>query len=109
MDPRTEQFEIEERWSDGAVTLTLRGDLDLEASRNLDDALERARSSGATGITLDLRQLTLLDSSGIRSLMVASLAAEGGVPLRLIRARPDLQRRFTLTDLESRLPFVADA
>jgi anti-anti-sigma factor len=107
MDRARERFAVDEQWVDGSVTLTLHGDLDVSASRTLDRILAGLRERGAASITLDLRDLALMDSSGMRSLLMASLAADrDGGKLELIRARPAVQRRFVVADLEQRLPFV---
>jgi anti-sigma B factor antagonist len=70
--------------ADGGVVVQLRGELDLatapELQRELLGILEQACSS----LTLDLGELTFLDSSGLGALYRARQAADAGsVPLRL--------------------------
>ncbi len=56
----------------GRVRLTLRGELDLGTAGRL----ERALHEHAGPVLLDLRELTFMDSTGIRVLLEASEAAE---------------------------------
>jgi len=49
--------------------LVLAGELDPATAPTLDDAIERALSTGATGLTIDMGGLTFVDSSGLRSLI----------------------------------------
>jgi anti-anti-sigma factor len=68
---------------DGSTpVIVLVGELDPATAPTLDDAVEKALTNGATGLTIDMGGLTFVDSSGLRSLISAHkrLAPE---PLRL--------------------------
>jgi anti-sigma B factor antagonist len=57
--------------SDGRRYLVcLSGPLDLETAGELEKALRHVCHDGAREVTLDLRELTFLDSSGIRAIFV---------------------------------------
>ncbi|HET8950594.1 MAG TPA: STAS domain-containing protein [Solirubrobacteraceae bacterium] len=85
-----------------------RGELDLYSVEDVRAAIA-ARPDECELVVLDLRSLTFFDTSGIR-LVVETLRvlAEDGVRFALVRGRPDVQRLFTLTGLEDRLPFFDD-
>ena len=68
--------------------------------------IERAEASDARQIVLDLRELTFIDSSGVRMIVCADLRSrQDGDRLRLIRGGARVQRVFELTGVLERLPF----
>ena len=69
------QFSMVDRWdADGALRLTLRGELDLTVADQLENRLEQLRAAG-TGVRLDLSELSFIDSSGIRVVIRARIEA----------------------------------
>jgi anti-anti-sigma factor len=60
----------------GVLTLRLSGELDLENAATLDAHLRRAEESDADGIVVDLAELEFIDSSGLKSLLVAARRSE---------------------------------
>lgn len=95
-----------------AQTLALAGELDMANASTLASELEtlEARAGGET-VTIDLRELEFIDSTGIAVLVAAHRRAnaEGGDgQLRFIRSRATgVQRVMDVTGLEKELPFVA--
>ena len=85
-----------------------RGELDLYSVEDVRAAIAE-RPDECELVVLDLRNLTFFDTSGIR-LVVETLRVldADGVRFALVRGRPDVQRLFTLTGLEDRLPFFDD-
>ena len=84
--PRFE-FETGER---GALALvTVRGELDLLATSELEPELERLTGEpGVDVVALDLRELEFLDSSGLRTIVLARDRLEReGRRLVLVRGR----------------------
>lgn len=63
---------IDVREAIGRVSLI--GELDLATVPVLDDHLTRFQGAGITEIILDLRELTLIDSSGVHVILRARLA-----------------------------------
>jgi anti-anti-sigma factor len=64
-------FETRERHDiDGALRLTLLGDLDLTVTQTLSARLEELRATGRR-VRLDLSQLAFIDSSGLQALLLA--------------------------------------
>jgi len=79
-------FDAWEQVAEQTIVVRLRGELDLatapELSRVLDDALGRHRCA----VTLDLTELTFLDSAGILLLVNAHHRAEAQGCLMILRA-----------------------
>ena len=75
---QSQPFEL--RIDEGADTtlITLAGELDLASAPHLDRAFETVRGSGARHVTVDLRGLTFLDSTGVRAFLEADLASRNG-------------------------------
>src|SRR3954451_24704239 len=99
-------FQTEER---GALALVvLAGELDLLAGAQLEPELERlVDEPGVEVVTLDLRALEFLDSSGLRIVIRAAQAlARDGRRLVLVRGTQDVQRLFEITRMTERLEFV---
>jgi anti-anti-sigma factor len=99
-------FESDER---GAVSfVTLRGELDLLSTAELEPELERlADEPGIDVVALDLRELEFLDSSGLRLIVIAERSLrECGRRLVLVRGPQPVQRVFEITRMTERLEFV---
>src|SRR4051812_25535006 len=77
LSPVIDEFEadIEVRGPD--LWVLPKGDLDITATPDLQDALRLALASDATSIVIDLRGIDFLDSTGLRALLEAR-AEEGG-------------------------------
>jgi len=100
------EWETDER---GQVALvTLRGELDLPATAELEPELDRlGEEPGVDVVTLDLRELEFLDSSALRLVVVAARRfEEGGRRLVLGRGGQSVQRVFEITRMTERLEFV---
>jgi anti-anti-sigma factor len=58
-------------------------------------------------LTVDLSQLTFIDSTGVGILLRLSTEAERvGKRLAIVRAQPDVQRVFVIAGLGDALPFT---
>jgi anti-anti-sigma factor len=92
---------------DAGWTLALAGELDMANAATLSAELERAERDAAK-ITIDLRELRFIDSTGIAVLVAAHRRLDGDDDrLRLIRSDADGVRRvLELTGLDRELPFV---
>jgi anti-sigma B factor antagonist len=100
------EFETAER---GTLALVeLRGELDLLGTTELEPELERLADDPAVEVvTLDLRGLDFLDSSGLRLVVLcARRLAESGRRLVLVRGGRAVQRVFEITRMTERLEFV---
>ena len=94
----------------GVVLVTLAGELDLRGASQLDPEIQRiADTPGAPVVALDLRGLEFLDSSGLRSVVLADATLRAaGRSLALVRGPLGVQRVFAVTRMEERLRFVED-
>ncbi len=93
---------------DAGCVLSLTGELDMANAATLAAELERAEGDGATPITVDMRELEFIDSTGIAVLVAAHRRLnDGSERIRLVRSRADGVRRvMDVTGLDRELPFV---
>jgi anti-anti-sigma factor len=93
---------------DGRVVVEVRGELDLATASQLEDAVLPSVRDGRETI-IDLRDLEFMDSTGVRVVVAAHLAAEEhGARLALVRARPGtaVHRVLEISGLEGVLEIV---
>jgi anti-sigma B factor antagonist len=87
-------------------TVVLVGELDLATAPELDAIAERVCSEGARELVLDLRELSFIDSTGLRAILVTRERCEGhGCELFLTPGPPAVERLFDLTGMRSQLRF----
>jgi anti-sigma B factor antagonist len=85
------------------------GDLDLASASLLERALVDALATDPPAIVLDLRDLEFMDSSGLRTVIVAARRAEEDASrFALVPGKAQVMRVFEITRMEERLEFVAD-
>jgi anti-sigma B factor antagonist len=88
------------------ATVAPRGELDMASVGALDQELRRVRESGVRAIVLDLGGLTFMDSSGLHLVVRwTGEAAKDGFMLELEPGPPAVQRIFSLTALDDKLPW----
>jgi anti-sigma B factor antagonist len=98
-------FKIEPREADGALVLALSGELDLAGAPELTEALDAAKASGRP-LTVDLRELEFIDSSGLGALVrFNNAAAAAGFEYIVLPGPPQVHRAFVLSGLDQALPF----
>src|SRR3954447_20287771 len=99
-------FETVQRGS--VAVVTLRGELDLLGSSDLEPELERLLEEDRLDVlALDLRALEFMDSSGLRTIVVArNRLEEDDRRLVLVRGPSAVQRVFEITRMTERLEFV---
>jgi anti-sigma B factor antagonist len=104
-----EPFELQDVVCDGRHTLVVNGELDIASAGELNAMLLEIPRDEATGITLDLRGLTFMDSTGLFMVLFAQeLAARHGYDFSVIPGSAKIQRIFELTALVDVLPFQVD-
>ena len=97
-------FDVSSHREDGALVVVPEGELDI-ATVDLVRAAVGERGPDE-GLVLDLSALDFLDTSGIQLVVEAFRdARDSGFNLRIIRARPQVQRVFEIAGLEKVLPF----
>jgi anti-anti-sigma factor len=98
-------FEVRDVVSAGMHTLVLEGELDMATAAELEAVIVECAESGS-GLTMDLGQLTFMDSSGVRLLLFAQQACQAnGAEFVVIPGPRQVQRVFEVTDLVKHLPF----
>jgi anti-anti-sigma factor len=97
--PNIEPLSIRDTVDAGRHTLALSGELDLGSANELEQAVREVCASGAE-LVLDLREVTFMDSTGLRVLIVAgALCEENGHELRIVPGE-DIQRILEMTGLD---------
>jgi anti-sigma B factor antagonist len=79
-------FELGVQAADGCVTFTPRGELDLATAPEMEEQVLAAVREGGRKVVVDLRELTFMDSTGVRAIVAAhQVAEESGSDLRVVR------------------------
>jgi anti-sigma B factor antagonist len=102
-------LEITEAVEGDTGRLTLVGELDIATVPQLREATDSVLGRGVVRLTIDLRPLSFLDSSGLREFLVLHDRAEReGWTLALVRPREPALSIFQITRAEEHLPFVEE-
>ncbi len=90
-------------------TLVLTGELTRRSAHALETEIEDLCEKGVTGITLDLRQLTYIDSVGVSVIAFrCGLCQRQGYAFSLIPGARFIQRAFEQAGIVEELPFKPD-
>lgn len=90
-------------------TLVLTGELDRASAHALEAEIDRLCDEGVTGITLDLRQLTYIDSIGVAVIAFrCGLCQRRGYEVVLIPGSRFIHRAFEQAGVTDLLPFHED-
>ena len=88
-------------------TIVLRGEMDIANAADVEKELLRVEATDATTIVLDLAELSFIDSTGIRLLLMAdSRSRANGERLVLRRPPEGVLRVLRLAGVEDRLRFT---
>jgi anti-sigma B factor antagonist len=100
----TMKIEIE-RPGEGTVVVHATGRMDADAAPELKQNLREIAKGGTTTVTVDLKDVTFIDSSGL-SALVSGLKAlrEHGGALLLCRPQPQAMKALRLTLLDRVFP-----
>jgi anti-anti-sigma factor len=99
-------FDIEVEHRDGVVVVRPIGELDMATAPELRAILQDLRNQKAS-VVIDLKDLTFLDSTGLRLIWDADAEArKDGLDLTLTVGPPDVMRVFEVTGLTRRLNFT---
>src|SRR3954447_25877559 len=100
-------IEIESGQEGRDYIIRLRGDLDLECSSELEEAIKLAERTDAERLVIDVNGLDFIDSTGLRVLLAAKRRDDGdGNRLRFTRGSGHVADMFKLTALNHTLPFL---
>jgi anti-anti-sigma factor len=93
----------------GAVSIRLRGALDLAYAYRFDDELRHAERDASSCLVLDLRELDFVDSAGISRILAARRRARrAGRRLVIVRGSKVVQRFLQLAALTEHFEYVAE-
>ena len=88
----------------------LAGEFDLGAAEAFEACLRRIESRHPQSVVLDLRDLSFIDSTGLRLILdLNSRSRENGFELGIVRGPENVHRVFEITGLGEHLPLVEDA
>lgn len=85
----------------GADVVALAGELDLASAQAVERELGRLAHDGDRPLVVDLAELTFIDSTGVRLLLSATRARDGGLVVR--RPPPRVRRVLQLAGVEALL------
>ena len=104
------QFRCEVQAEREGVRIRPVGEVDLATVDVVQEQLAELKAVGFSQLTLDLRAVSFMDSTGLRMILEwdASSRADG-FAFRLVAGSPAVQRLFDLTGTRERLDFVEAA
>jgi anti-anti-sigma factor len=89
------------------ILVVLEGELDMAGAALLGPELEHLIGAGFSRVIVDLRDVTFLDSTGLRTLLNADAATRGTeAEFALIAGPAPVQRVFALTKTDDALRFI---
>jgi anti-anti-sigma factor len=92
-----------------AVVVAVAGELDLATAPILQERISAAEALAPPLLVLDLRELTFLDSTGLRIVLAADAAARRDARrLVVVRGSDPVHRVFLIALLDKRLELVDD-
>lgn len=106
---RPSRFQIEQSTEDAKLTISVTGELDMGSAGPLSDLVAERLEQGAMDLTLDLRELAFMDSSGLRALIeLHDSSQREGWRLTLIRPREEAALLvIRATGADKALPFTS--
>ena len=89
------------------IAVSATGELDIATAGLLDEELLRVHELSPRLLVLDLRGLTFLDSTGIRTILAADARAQKDeAELKIVRGPEEVDKVFRLTGIGDRLDIV---
>jgi anti-sigma B factor antagonist len=101
--PSTPLFRVEVQPEREGVRVIPHGELDLGTVQQLETQIDELRSGGFATIVLDLRELTFMDSTGLRLLLELDAESRAdGFRFAIIDREGPVRRLLELTGIEGR-------
>ncbi len=102
-------FRVEVQPERGRVRVVPHGELDLGTVPPLEARIEELRSSGVATVALDLRQLTFMDSTGLRLLLrLNAESRSNGFHFVVIDCEGPVRRVLRLTRVEKQFEYAEE-
>jgi anti-anti-sigma factor len=104
---RPRKFEIVQTADGSTLVLSIAGELDMDTAEMLSERVEQHLSDRPASLTLDLRELTFMDSSGVRFLIALyDRSRQDSWRLRLVTPRSQgATMVLRATGADNALPF----
>ena len=100
--PIPQGFSVRTAQHGTAVVVIPTGELDIATAPALEHALERAFESRSARVVLDLRELEFIDSSGLRTLLIAHRQAEkAACAFTLVAGHRTLERTLAIAGVHN--------
>lgn len=101
MSSSGEDLHLEVEDTEAGHVIRVRGELDLASAPQLSAALQAAGAPSGTPVVLDLAEVTFIDSSALRALVLAGRSlAESGRQLQIGPRSEMVTRVLTMTSLD---------
>jgi len=105
--PAREPFRCELEPERERVRIRPIGEIDMATAPAVETHLTELTAAGFKQVTLDLRAVCFLDSSGLRMILEWDARSRAdGFAFSLVAGPPTVQRLFDLTGTTARLPFI---
>jgi anti-sigma B factor antagonist len=103
-----DRLRIEVAQDGGTAVLMLHGELDLATAPALNTQLETASATGASAIVVDLTELEFMDSTGLRSILLAhERCGESGQRFAIVPGGRQVARLLEIARVEDHLDVIS--
>jgi anti-sigma B factor antagonist len=103
-----DQLEMVVRREPDRVIVALAGELDMASAPRLQSAIEGDELLGTDTVVLDLEQLSFVDSTGLRIILLArERCGERGQAFAVTRGSPQVQRLLSVTGVAEHLRTIS--
>ena len=100
--PTPKRFSLRTEQRGATAVVVPIGELDIDTAHALEQGLDRAFDSASDRVVLDLRELDFIDSSGLRSLLIARRCAENARKhFALVAGSRELERTLEIAGVHS--------
>ena len=106
--PRPGSLSISSVSTNGTVSISLEGELDLASARKMEERLQAVDGEGPSRVIVDLGKLAFIDSTGLSLLLsVNEMSRDRGFALSIVSTEDDPPGKiFRLTGTHTVLPLV---
>ena len=88
-------MELKKQIDGTKVTISIIGRLDYTSAEDLDNEIESL--TNVTELIIDMKDLELLSSSGLRTMLNASEMMDGKGSMKIINAKPEIKEIFEIS------------
>jgi anti-anti-sigma factor len=107
--PGEEMLRIATELDGERATVSMSGELDLASAGRLDTTIAELCTDGVRRILLEMGELSFMDSTGLRSVLIsAELCAVNGCELLIGSTSPQVERLFEVSGVGEQLPRRAE-